>query len=70
MVQEKRLQSKTIPEQLAAMSGNIEKLNSKIERAVADGQLIESAAEEYSHAAGRSAVGPLFPRGRGTHRLQ
>ena len=31
-------------EQLAAMSANIGKLNSKIERAVADGQLMESAA--------------------------
>ena len=32
-------------EQLAAMSANIGKLNSKIERAVADGQLMESAAK-------------------------
>ena len=34
-----------MPEQLAAMSTNIEKLNSKIERAVADGQLMEPAAK-------------------------
>jgi phosphoglucomutase len=34
-----------MPEQLAAMSGNIEKLNSKIERAIAEGQLMESAAQ-------------------------
>jgi phosphoglucomutase len=33
-----------MPEQLAAMSANIGKLNSKIERAVADGQVMESAA--------------------------
>jgi phosphoglucomutase len=33
-----------MPEQLAAMSGNVEQLNSKIERAVADGHLMESAA--------------------------
>jgi phosphoglucomutase len=32
-------------EQLAAMSANIGKLNSKIERAVADGQLMEPAAK-------------------------
>jgi phosphoglucomutase len=34
-----------MPEQLPAMSANIGKLNSKIERAVADGQLMESAAK-------------------------
>jgi phosphoglucomutase len=34
-----------MPEQLAAMSANIRKLNSKIERAVADGQVMESAAK-------------------------
>ena len=34
-----------MPEQLAAMSANIGKLNSKIERAIADGQLMESAAK-------------------------
>src|SRR5919106_1823943 len=40
-----RLQSALMAEQLAAMPGDIEKLNSKIERAVADGQLMESAAK-------------------------
>jgi phosphoglucomutase len=34
-----------MPEQLAAMPANIGKLNSKIERGVADGQLMESAAK-------------------------
>jgi phosphoglucomutase len=34
-----------LPEQLAAMPANIGKLNSKIEQAVADGQLMESAAK-------------------------
>lgn len=34
-----------MPEQLAAMSANIGKLNSKIERAVADGQVMESATK-------------------------
>jgi len=38
------LQSLFTTEQLPAMSGNVEKLHSKIERAVADGQLMESAA--------------------------
>src|SRR5438093_2984265 len=32
-------------EQLAAMSGNVEELNSRIERAVARGQLMESTAK-------------------------
>jgi phosphoserine phosphatase len=32
-------------EQLAAMPGDVEKLNSKIERAVDDSQLMESAAK-------------------------
>src|SRR5438034_7755125 len=32
-------------EQLAAMSGDVEELNSRIERAVADGQLMESSAK-------------------------
>ncbi len=58
-----------MPEQLAAMSANIEKLNSKIERAVADGQLMESAAKNFARC-GRSAVGSLFASGRGTRRLQ
>jgi phosphoglucomutase len=35
-------------EQLAAMSANIGKLNSKIERAVVDGQLMESAAKNIN----------------------
>jgi phosphoglucomutase len=34
-----------MPEQLAAMSGNIEELNLKIERAIAEGRLMESAAK-------------------------
>jgi phosphoglucomutase len=34
-----------MPQELAAMSGDAEELNSKIERAVADGQLMESAAK-------------------------
>src|SRR5436305_2017862 len=32
-------------EQLAAMSGNVEELNSRIERAVADGQLMQSTVK-------------------------
>jgi phosphoglucomutase len=39
------LQSVFTAEQLAAMPGDFEKLNSKIERAVADSQLMESAAK-------------------------
>src|SRR6266513_2330365 len=39
------LQSKFMPEQLAAMSASVEELNSKIERAVVDGHLMESAAK-------------------------
>jgi hypothetical protein len=34
-----------MPEQLAAMPGNIEKLSSKIKRVVAHGQVMESAAK-------------------------
>ena len=34
-----------MPEELAAMSADVEELNSKIERAVTDGQLMESAAK-------------------------
>jgi len=34
-----------MPEQLAAMPVDVEKLKSKIERAVADEQLMESSAE-------------------------
>src|SRR5205814_9219440 len=39
-----RLQCKFMPEQLAAMPRDIEKLTSHIESAVANGQLMESAA--------------------------
>src|SRR4030095_1711986 len=39
------LQRAVMPEQLAAMSGSIDELNSKIAPAVADGQLMESAAK-------------------------
>jgi phosphoglucomutase len=39
------LQSKLLPEQLAAMSLNVEKLRSGIDCAVADGQLMQSAAK-------------------------
>jgi phosphoglucomutase len=39
-----RLQRAFMSEQLAAMPGDMEKLHSQIERAVADGQLMESAA--------------------------
>src|SRR6266513_181095 len=39
------LQSKFMPEQLAAMSASVEELNSKIERAVVDEHLMESAAK-------------------------
>jgi len=39
------LQSVFTAEQLAAMPGDVEKLNSRIERAVADSQLMESAAK-------------------------
>ena len=34
-----------MPEELAAMSGDVERLNSKIERAISNGQLMESAAK-------------------------
>ena len=40
-----RLQSKSMTEQLAAMSSDVEELNSRIERAVAAGQLLESTAK-------------------------
>src|SRR5437899_1565605 len=40
-----RLQSKSITEQLPAMSGDVEELNSRIERAVARGQLLKSTAK-------------------------
>jgi phosphoglucomutase len=53
-----------MPEQLAAMSGNIEKLNSKIERAVADRQLMESAAKNI-HALLDGAPADLYLRSVG-----
>jgi phosphoglucomutase len=43
--QGKRLQTELITEQLPAMSGGVEELNSRIERAVARGQLLESTAK-------------------------
>jgi phosphoglucomutase len=39
------LQSRNTPEELAAVSGNVEQLNSRIARAVADGRLMESTAK-------------------------
>jgi phosphoglucomutase len=39
------LQSRNLPEELAAMSGNVEQLNSRIERAVTDGLLMASSAK-------------------------
>jgi phosphoglucomutase len=45
MVQDKRLQTRSLPEELAAMAEDAEHLNPKIERAVADGRLMESAAQ-------------------------
>jgi phosphoglucomutase len=44
-MQDKRLQSRRTPEELPAMSEDPEQLNSKIEPAVAEGQLMESAAK-------------------------
>jgi phosphoglucomutase len=43
--QDKRLQRVIMPEQLPAMPADAEQLNLKIQRAVADGQLIESTAQ-------------------------
>jgi phosphoglucomutase len=43
--QDKRLQSKNNPEELAAMPNDIDQLNPKLERAVTEGQLMESAAK-------------------------
>jgi len=48
-------------EQLAAMPAGFEELNSKIERAVADGQLMESAAKNI-HALLASAPSDLYAR--------
>ena len=39
------MQRLSVPEQLAVMPGEFEKLNSKIEDAVADGQLMDPAAK-------------------------
>jgi hypothetical protein len=44
-MQDKRLQSRRTPEELPAMPDEIDDLNSKIERGVADGQLMESAVK-------------------------
>jgi len=48
------LQSKSLPEQLAAMPGDAEKVHSKIDRSVADGQLMESAAKNIFNLLGGS----------------
>ncbi|MEP6586903.1 MAG: phospho-sugar mutase [Candidatus Udaeobacter sp.] len=45
VVQDKRLQSRDMPEELAPMAEDAEQLNPKIERAVAEGQLMESTAK-------------------------
>src|SRR6266545_3019272 len=50
-----------MPEQLAAMSGNIEKLNLKIERAIAAGRLMKSAAENIHMLLGSDPSG-LYSR--------
>src|SRR5437870_10052526 len=47
-------------EELAAMSGNIEQLNSKIERALADGQLMESTAKNIHLLLGSDPSGLYF----------
>jgi len=44
-----------MPEQLQAMPGEFEKLNSKIERAAADGQLMDSAAKNIRNLLGGAA---------------
>ncbi len=62
VVQDKRLQTRGMPEELAVMSGGIEPLNSKIERAVADGQLMESAAKNI-HTLLAGAPSDLYSRG-------
>jgi phosphoglucomutase len=59
--QDKRLQSKTMPEQLAAMSEDAERLNSKIEGAVAHRQLMEAAAKNI-HALLGGAPSDLYLR--------
>jgi len=50
-----------MPEELAAMLGDIERLNSKIERAVANGQLMESAAKNI-HTLLAGAPSDLYSR--------
>src|SRR5882757_1026553 len=45
VVPDKRLQSRDMPEELAPMPEDAEQLNPKIERAVAEGQLMESTAK-------------------------
>ena len=50
-----------MPEQLAAMSGDVQQLNSKIERAVADGRLMESAAKNI-HTLLEGAPSDLYLR--------
>ena len=50
-----------MPEQLAAMSGDVQHLNSKIERAVADGRLMESAAKNI-HTLLEGAPSDLYLR--------
>jgi phosphoglucomutase len=45
VVQDKRLQTRSMPEELAAMSGDTKQLDSKINRAVADRQLMEATAK-------------------------
>jgi phosphoglucomutase len=45
IVQDKRLQSRGMPEELAAMPADVEELKSEIERAVAHGQLIAASAK-------------------------
>jgi phosphoglucomutase len=59
--QDKRLQSKTMPEQLPAMAGNVEQLSSKIDRAVADEQLMESTARNI-HTLLEGAPSDLYLR--------
>jgi phosphoglucomutase len=50
-----------MPEELAAMSGNIEQLNSRIARAVADGRLMESTAKNI-HTLLEGASSDLYLR--------
>src|SRR5260370_25599923 len=52
-----RLQRAFMPEQLQAMPGESEKLNSKIEHAAADGQLMDSAAKNIRNFLAGAASG-------------